>query len=263
MPPVPKDAPLHYQDNRFTHHGPGGFSRVLATLLSCATLLAISWWAIDAYRATRLQHSVTVKGSAKQEGIKSDRIVWATDINVREADLISASSKLEKDVKAVREYLKAKGIADADVTALSVWTSKEYALDANGNSTNTIAAYNLSQSVRVESTDVDKVESVSRDVTTLINQGIEISSNSPQYLYTQAASLRKELLAQAAQDGMERARILAEKSGGKLGALTDARMGVFQILPQYSLEVSDYGENDTSSKEKDAMAVVTLTYELK
>jgi len=40
-------------------------------------------------------------------------------------------------------------------------------------------------------------------------------------------------------------------------------MGVFQITPLYSTEVSDYGINDTSSLEKEITAVVTCTFEIK
>lgn len=263
MPPQNKDlsSQIHHQEHH--HYGPGGFALFLSTVIICVTVLAISWLGFGVYRDTRMQNTVTVKGSAKQEGIKSDRIVWTTNVSVRDVTLTAASSKLEKDVKAARDYLKAKGIAESEIFTESVNTMKEYTRDMNGNMTNEISGYMLDQSIRVESGEVDKVESVSRDVTTLINQGIEITSNTPQYLYTKAASLRKELLSQAADDGLARAKILADRAGGDLGMLTDARMGVFQILPKYSIEVSDYGENDTFSKEKDAMAVVTLTYQLK
>jgi hypothetical protein len=37
-------------------------------------------------------------------------------------------------------------------------------------------------------------------------------------------------------------------------------MGVFQITPRYSTEVSDYGINDVSSVDKDITAVVRVTF---
>jgi len=39
-------------------------------------------------------------------------------------------------------------------------------------------------------------------------------------------------------------------------------VGVFQITPRNSTDVSDYGINDTSSREKDVTAVVTITFGL-
>ena len=37
-------------------------------------------------------------------------------------------------------------------------------------------------------------------------------------------------------------------------------LGVYQITPRDSTDVSDYGVNDTSSREKDVTAVVTATF---
>jgi hypothetical protein len=41
------------------------------------------------------------------------------------------------------------------------------------------------------------------------------------------------------------------------------RVGVFQITPRFSTEVSDYGVNDTSSLEKDVTAVVRVTFSIR
>jgi hypothetical protein len=37
-------------------------------------------------------------------------------------------------------------------------------------------------------------------------------------------------------------------------------LGVYQIVPRDSTEVSDYGISDTSSREKDVTAVVSATF---
>ena len=37
-------------------------------------------------------------------------------------------------------------------------------------------------------------------------------------------------------------------------------MGVFQITPAFSTQVTDYGINDTSSRLKDVTAVVSATF---
>jgi hypothetical protein len=56
---------------------------------------------------------------------------------------------------------------------------------------------------------------------------------------------------------------MAKNAGSKIGRLRGARMGVFQVTPAGSTEVSDYGVNDTSSLEKDITAVVSATFELR
>lgn len=82
-----------------------------------------------------------------------------------------------------------------------------------------------------------------------------------QYLYTKLADLRIETLGEAMKDASERAKVMAESSGSKLGELRATLcMGVFQVTPRNSTDVSDYGYYDTSSKEKDITAVVKASY---
>lgn len=45
--------------------------------------------------------------------------------------------------------------------------------------------------------------------------------------------------------------------------MNSAKMGVFQIVPENSTEVSDYGINDTRSIEKKVIAVVNATFTVK
>lgn len=246
------------------HRGVFGAGRVLAAFLLSLALVASVAIAARAYRAARTDSTVVVRGSMKRE-IVADRIVWRTDVSATAATLTEASTQLEKHMAAVNAYMDEKGIAAAGETRLVVEpinTEKQYVRDQNGNPTGPVMGYALTQQVRVESSEVDAIEAASKEVTKLLGQGIELSTYAPEYVYTKAADLRVELLEKAAQDGKRRAETLARNAGGTLGALQQARMGVFQILPQYSVDVEDYGANDTSSKRKDAMAVVTLTYEL-
>ena len=56
---------------------------------------------------------------------------------------------------------------------------------------------------------------------------------------------------------------ISEFSGGKLGKLESAKMGVFQITGQGSTEEDSYGGNfDIYSKNKSARITVRLEYEL-
>jgi hypothetical protein len=58
----------------------------------------------------------------------------------------------------------------------------------------------------------------------------------------------------------ERTETIVEGIGGDLGAVRSARLGAYQVTPRNSTEVSDYGINDTSSREKDVTAVVSVTF---
>ena len=89
-----------------------------------------------------------------------------------------------------------------------------------------------------------------------------LESEPPRYLYTKLADLKIEMLAEATRDATARARQIADNSGAKLGAIREARMGVMQINPVHSTAVSDSGNNDTSSLQKEITAVVTARFAL-
>ena len=71
------------------------------------------------------------------------------------------------------------------------------------------------------------------------------------------------MLREATKDAKRRAEEIASSSGNQIGAIRSARMGVFQITPANSYDISDYGVNDTSSLEKKVNAVVKAEYTIR
>lgn len=202
---------------------------------------------------------ITVTGSAEKK-ITSDYIVWDAGFSRRASDLKIAYAKLQKDLKSVKSYLVSKDIKDKDLTVLPVSTEVLYKKNEKGYNTNEIEGYLLSQGIEIKSHDVKKVENVSRSSTELINQGIQLISDAPKYFYTKLAELKIEMLSQATEDAKQRAISMANSAGNKIGVIRSAKMGVFQITPVTSTDVSWYGQNDTSSYEKKVMAVVGATF---
>jgi hypothetical protein len=52
------------------------------------------------------------------------------------------------------------------------------------------------------------------------------------------------------------------RSGGKVGGLSSASQGVFQITAVNSTDTSDYGVYDTSTIEKSVKCVVTVEFKI-
>lgn len=90
-----------------------------------------------------------------------------------------------------------------------------------------------------------------------------LDSAPARYLYTKLADLKVNMLAEATKDATSRAQQIAGNSGASLGPVREARMGVMQINPIHSNSVSDSGNNDTSSYEKEITAVVSAKFALK
>lgn len=238
------------------------YALLLAVLIFTTGMILSTFKVADSIIAVKGNNSITVTGSAKQQ-IKSDLIVWQGTYSRQAPTTDEAYKLLLKDKDIVAKYLGQKGIDSKLYTVSSIYTMPLYETNYNGMTTNNIIAYRLSQTVEIRSDKIDDITQLSRDITELIQQGVEFQSNMPQYYYTKIADLKVSMLAAATKDAKVRAEQISANTGSKIGKLKSAKMGVFQITPLYSTEVSDSGINDTSSLDKEITAVVTCSFEVK
>lgn len=206
-------------------------------------------------------NTIIVTGSAKQE-ITSDLIVWTGSFHAKSPSLQDAYAELEQSKAKVQDYLIKQGVSKDKIVFSSIDTSTFYVYLPNGVMSSQIDYYELYQNVTISSEEIDKITEISRKVTELINEGVQFQSNPPQYFYTKIADLKVTMLAEATKDAKKRAEMIAENAGSKLGDLKYADMGVIQITPRYSNEISDYGMNDTYSLEKEITAVVHCEFKI-
>jgi len=206
-------------------------------------------------------NKIMVTGSAKQE-ITSDMIVWTGSFDAKAPNLIDAYSQLEASKTKVLDYLVKQGAEKDKIVFSSINTNIIYVISPNGLYTNEVDYYDLNQTVTISSKEIDKITEISRNSTELINEGVQFQSYAPQYLYTKIADLKVTMLAEATKDATKRAEMIAENANSKIGKLRYADMGVIQITPRYSNEVSDYGMNDTYSLEKEITAIVHCEFEI-
>ena len=230
--------------------------------------IAVVWAAYNlgnSYKdKNRVNDTVEVTGLGTKD-FTSDLIVWSGSFSRMKMDLRSANAELVKDRRYIKNYLTKKGIPEDELVFNAVDISKqfEYIYDEEGNSHREFSGYLLSQTVTVESNAVDKVEKVAREVTDIINAGIEFKSYSPQYYYTDLEALKIEMIASATENAKERAEQIAEKSGASLGGLKKADMGVFHILGRNENESYSWGGTfNTSSKHKTARVTMHLSFNI-
>ena len=202
---------------------------------------------------------IKVTGSAEKE-ITSNYIVWKSGFSRRNSEMTIAFEKLKEDLRAVKDYLISKGLNEEEIIISQVDTQVLYKKNEKGYNTNKIEGYRLSQEIEVKSYDVQKVTDVSRQSTELINQDIQFISRAPEYFYTKLAELKVEMLSKATEDAKKRAKNMAFSTGNEIGLMRSARMGVFQITPANSYEISSWGINDTSSLDKKVTAVVHVSF---
>lgn len=238
------------------------FALILAVIIFTAGMVVSTYKVANSLIEVKGSNSITVTGSAKQQ-IKSDLIVWQGTFSRQAKTTAEAYSQLNDDKAKVLKYLDSKNVDVKLRTVSAVYTMPLYETNFNGMTTNNILSYRLSQTIEIRSNAVEEITQLSRDITELIQQGVEFQSNPPQYYYTKIADLKVSMLAEATKDAKLRAEQISANTGSAIGKLKSAKMGVFQITPLYSTEISDYGINDTSSLDKEITAVVTCSFEMK
>jgi hypothetical protein len=258
MPPLPTSSRLSLWFPALRDPRPWAALAMGAALV--ASTVVFSEGLVKVFRIRHQDHRVSVTGSATRR-IQSDLIVWKASVKAQAPETAAAYKKLVADVQATQAWLQAQGLDPKIITVSSISTDEVHPRNKEGQILEEqVSAYRMSQSIEISSGDINKVAHVSRAVTELIDRGVDIQSEPPMYIYTRMAELKVQLLADASRDARLRAEQIAKNTGSRVGPLVSAKMGVLQINPQHSSDISWSGNNDRTSLEKDAMAVVTASF---
>jgi len=247
----------------------GGYFFALANVV-CVAILAWAYMSVKIERKT-----ISVTGSARKL-IVSDVVTWNGTVTATDHDLVKAYDTLKSETDKVRGFLLSAGMQESEITAASITTTRHYKKNVIKEkglaestepptviTTDTIDNYTLTQIISISSTNMTKIPAISRNVTSLIKDGVQIDSESPRYLYTKLSELKINMLADATKDATVRAEQIVNNANGHLGKLVEAKMGVMQINPKGVTETSAEGINDTTSLEKEITAVVSVKFEVK
>lgn len=231
--------------------------------------------AADTWRAVRApeKHTIKVTGSAKKR-IVSDLIEWNAIIEARAPERTAAYVTLREGRDKAVAFLIAQGIKPGEIKpqSTSVQEVFEKVIEDKvlpGTTVPVRTETNVSKGfltrlvIEVRSTDMTRVEKASREITSLLEEGVAVNSGRPRYFYTQLSELKLEMLAAAAKDARGRAEnILRSAGNAALGKLIVADMGIININPANSTSTSDEGNNDTSSLEKDIITIIHAEFEV-
>lgn len=210
---------------------------------------------------------LTATGSASVD-FESDKIVWGGSYSVHGDTPKDAYAIIKKDGKLVKDYLTENGVTEDEMVFSSVSISQAYTptYDDEGRHVGDVEnGYDLTQSMTVSSSDLDKVENISRDITKLIESGVVLESDPPEYYYSKLDEMKLDLISKATANAKERIDLMAQGSGAQTDKLLNASLGVFQITAANSgTESYGYsGSFDVSSRYKTANITVRLNYAVK
>lgn len=209
------------------------------------------------YKTKSLGDEISVTGSAYKD-IVSDSAKWRLQLSASTGldGLPQGNEKMQKDLLAVQNFLKEKGIGQDMITVAPV--TVETRLDYNQGAAP--VGYTVRQDVSVEGSDVQKITAVAQASDMLLSKGAQVTTISLEYFYSKLGEVRVELMSDAMKDAKKRADAMAESAGSVVGALRNASMGVLQVTAVNSMDVSDYGSYDTSALKKRVTAVVRASF---
>lgn len=213
----------------------------------------------------RSQDTIVVTGLGETE-FTSDLIVWSGALTAEAQNVAAGYAQIEQSKKKVQEYLASKGLPADAVVFEFVNVDKNYeSVYQDGRwAGQRFTGYQLRQHFIVESKEVEKVETISREISSLIAQGVSIEAYAPDYYYTRLDDVKMGLIETASSDARTRAEKIAVNAGTRIGRVASARMGVFQITGANSNEeFSAGGSFNTSSRNKKARITMRIEYRIK
>jgi hypothetical protein len=243
----------------------------LAGAMVWSTSIAFGTW--KAIKIKPEKRALRVTGSAKKR-IVSDLIAWDAVLEAHAPDRTAAYKQLRDETERAVEFLKSQGVKPEEIRPSSAtfnedWdTSFEFkmlqgAKDPVRVEKKTFKGFTTHAVIDVQSNDVSRIEKASREITSLLEQGVSITSSPPRYYYTRLGELKVEMLAAAGKDARARAENIIHSAGGaSIGKLKKADMGIINVNPANSTQTSEEGNNDTSSLEKDIITIVHAEFEL-
>ena len=243
----------------------------LAIGMVWSTTIAARTWHDVRFRPDK--HNIRITGSAKKR-IISDLIQWEAVVEARADDRTAAYRTLREGRDKAVAFLVAQGIKADEIQPQS--TTSEEILEkviedkvlpgttvAVRSETRVSKGFRTRESIVARSTDVARVEKASREITSLLEQGVSVNSKAPEYFYTRLGDLKVEMLAAAAKDARTRAEnILRSAGNANIGKLVVADMGIININPANVTKTSQEGNNDTSALEKDIITIVHAEFEV-
>lgn len=234
------------------------------TILGCGTILAGgmvgSALVLQKFMIkVQQENTISVKGLAEKT-VESDLGGMNCQVWVAAADLEEGYRKITAAYGKMRLRLTSAGFFDPEIEDGAIAYERVNKI-VDGKETQEFSHYRFYRALRVVSKQVDLIERQSKELSTLLGEGIEVRVDQVEYFVSDLEKYKLELITAATRSAMKRAEATAAEFGGSVGRLITARNGVIQITRPASSDMSDYGSYDTSSRTKVIKVVISATFE--
>jgi uncharacterized protein len=164
---------------------------------------------------------VEVKGLSERI-VKADTAIWSLNFEVKSNNIDSLYSDIEKNIVAIKGFLKEKGFEDAEINVAPVNIYQDTYKDAafRYNSTNQISVYTKK---------IDLAKQASNETLLLVKKGVVLNQNSISFEFSDLNSIKPDMLAEAIKNARDTASQFAVNAGSTVGSVTRGNQGVFDI----------------------------------
>ena len=164
-------------------------------------------------------------------GCDADLVVWPLKLSKMGDDLSKLQSGLDADREVVRKFLMENGFRKEEISESPPQITDYYAQGYTGQRLPQYR-YKEETTLTVRSTQVALAKQVMERSGDLIRRGVVLASqygNKPEFLFTGLNTIKPEMIAEATHNARKAAEQFALDSGSKVGAIRQARQGLFTI----------------------------------
>ena len=236
-----------------------------AVIIGLAVLLSAMCLSHAVTHRNSSYNTVSVTGSGSRI-LRADMSKWCGTISVAQSTRQDCYNRLDQSRLRVSRFLTAQGFTPDEFKfqAIEVNEQHESIYSSDGKVTGSKrVGFIMTQDVVVESSKIDSVITVSRDITQLIRDGVDISSGDPSFYLTDLGVLKLTLIDEATANAKIRAEKLI-RGFSRLKGIDNIDVGVFQITDPYGEDDYYYGgTNNTTSEYKNVSVTVHAKYIIK
>ncbi len=200
-------------------------------------LLVISLIGLAGCQQTGEEHTLNAQGTSELTFDPDEAEVWA-GISIVKDTAEEAQSEANKVINAIIDGLRYKGISEDDIETenLNLYEERTWTQDEGSK----VIGWRASQTLKVKTSDLTKVGTI---VDVAVNNGAN-QINNINFGLTQEKEqeYKKQALSVAAKNAKEKAEILAESLGFKLGEVKTVTESNFYYMPYRYEMVKASGE---------------------
>lgn len=201
-------------------------------------------------KESRKPHSiVSVRGLAERD-VDADLAIWPITFQETSDDLVDLYNRITEKRKVVSLFLTGAGFHTGDISYSAPSISDLKARTDNNESAKSKPRYLAEATVTLRSSDVARVKKTIEQSGSLVGKGIVLVAanweNKTQYLFKSLNKIKPEMIEEATKNARAAAEKFAADSGSKLGKISNASQGLFDIE-----------DRDQGTPEKKTVRVVT------